>query len=131
MGTQLAQRTSTARTLIVKKMQRAGKPQTLQEIHSLVTKELPSLAFSTVFRIIRALETDGTVEKIDWRDRGSRYEIRHEHHHHISCERCGRIEDIAETEVNVDFESIAASKGFVLKRHIVELIGICATCAKN
>ena len=50
------------------------------------------------------------------------------HHHHLICERCGRVEEI-ESETLEDVLSLIASRHqFTLSQHTVELTGICSSC---
>ena len=41
------------------------------------------------------------------------------------------LEDIADEDLSFDMKKIAAQTGFVLKKHVVELTGLCARCAKK
>lgn len=50
------------------------------------------------------------------------------HHHHILCEKCGRVEEIASDTLEDVLSLIATRHEFMLKTHTVELNGICAVC---
>ncbi len=124
-------RNTVSREALLLHLKQARKPETLEEIHRRVSKKMPSLAFSTVYRIIRSFEEQGIVDRVDWRDRGSRYEIVGPHHHHLVCESCGAMKDIEDNDISLNLKKIAAQTGFVLKDHIIELTGLCENCYKE
>lgn len=124
-------RNTIAQRVIVGHLEKVKKPETLEEIHAQAMKTAPSIAFSTVYRIVKSLEEKGLVERIDWRDRGSRYELKTTHHHHLVCEMCGKMTDIEDSDISFDFKKIARKTGFVLRGHSIELSGLCQQCAKE
>ena len=50
------------------------------------------------------------------------------HHHHMICEQCGCVEEIASDTLEDVLTLIANRHEFSLKSHTVELSGICITC---
>ena len=50
------------------------------------------------------------------------------HHDHLICERCGRIVEFVNPEVERLQDEIAAAHGFTMNRHRHELYGTCAAC---
>ncbi len=50
------------------------------------------------------------------------------HHHHLICENCGHVEGIENETLEDVLELIATRHQFSLKRHLVELTGLCANC---
>lgn len=123
-------RNTIAQKVVLEHIRRIRKPETLEEIHVHAQKKIPHLAFSTVYRILKSLEEKGTVERMDWRDRGSRYEIVNGHHHHLVCESCGAMTDIEDSDLSLNLEKISTKTGFTLTSHAVELSGLCQKCAK-
>ncbi len=122
--------TTKTRTLVAAILHSAPFPIDLRELHGLVARQLPSAAFSTVYRIVRDLEAHGSVERTDWRERGSKYEWTEgrEHHHHITCSACGRVHDVTEHAFTLHAEQITQETGYVLRNHRIELEGLCADC---
>ena len=95
--------------LVVDLLQTYARPLSLQELHGRVQERLPRTAFSTIYRVVARLEADGKVERVDWRERGSRYEWAElPHHHHIVCGICGRSVDIDDTDLGFSEERIRA-----------------------
>jgi len=64
---------------------------------------------------------------------GVRYEHRHldEHHDHIICTGCGRIEEFEHPELEALQADIAERKGFKLLEHRHQLYGLCTDCRRK
>jgi Fe2+ or Zn2+ uptake regulation protein len=110
-------------------LQAYATPLSLGEIYEYTLVSLPKTAYSTIFRVVSAMEREGTVRRIDWRERGSRYEWSDlPHHHHIVCQVCGLLQDIDDATLNFNEEKITEITGYLVKHHSIELEGICADC---
>ena len=115
--------------LVVDLLQTYARPLTMQAIHDDVVRKLPQTAYSTVYRVLGRLEAAGKVTRVDWRERGSRYEWAElPHHHHIVCGICGRSIDIDDEDLGFDEDRIRERTGFLINHHSIELEGICPTC---
>lgn len=91
----------------------------------------PSTA--TVYRAIATLEMNGFVERVGKSDGGALYTWCETggHHHHVVCERCGRIGRI-ECPIGVSAHERPGTAGdFVVTRHEVAFYGICPACASD
>ena len=107
-------------------------PLSLQQLHGLVHDHLPGTAYSTVYRIVRRLEGERKVVRVDWRERGSRFEWADlPHHHHLVCTICGRSVDVDDADLGFSEERIHAKTGFLVDHHAIELEGICPSCQRT
>lgn len=106
-------------------------PVSLNELYTLTKNEFPKTSFSTVFRILNSFEKHGKVNKVDWRERGSRYEwAERPHHHHIVCESCDKVVDVPDELLNFKKEKINKKTGFTINSHSIEMSGLCSDCKK-
>ncbi len=113
-------------------LQTYAAPIALNDLYQFIKMSLPKTAFSTVFRIVQKLETEGKVIRIDWRERGSRYEWAGlPHHHHLVCQLCGQIADLDDELLNFDGQKVTEGTGYIINRHSIELEGICPECQKK
>jgi Fur family transcriptional regulator, ferric uptake regulator len=104
-------------------------PLSLRELHDRVRRELPQTAYSTVFRLAARLEQEGRINRVDWRERGSRFEwADRPHHHHIVCSDCGQAVDLDDRDLGFSEQRIASRTGFRVKHHSIELEGTCSDC---
>lgn len=51
-----------------------------------------------------------------------------EHHHHLVCERCGRLDPFVSPSLERAIEAISRDADFEVAAHDVVLRGTCATC---
>ncbi len=82
----------------------------------------------TVFRIINAFVEKGLIRKLEFGEGKARYELNREEHHHLICEKCGKIEDISDCNIGELEKDIQRKKGFLVKQHALEFFGLCKNC---
>jgi Fur family ferric uptake transcriptional regulator len=110
-------------------LQTAPAPLSLRELHERVCEQFPQTAYSTVFRLAERLEQDGRINRVDWRERGSRFEwADRPHHHHIVCSDCGQTADLDDRDLGFSERRIQSRTGFRVKHHSIELEGTCSDC---
>ena len=113
-------------------LQAFSAPISLNDLYQFIKVSLPKTAFSTIFRITNQLESEGKINRIDWRERGSRFEwAAMPHHHHIVCQICHVITDLSDESLNFDDTKIEKVTGYKIKNHSIELEGICPQCLKK
>lgn len=103
-------------------------PLSAQDIES--HKNLATLHPDTV-TIYRTLETfcdAGIIRRIELQEGKFRYELEREHHHHIVCVSCGKIQDIHDCIDEPTQRRIEKETGFTIQRHSLEFFGVCADC---
>lgn len=102
------------------------KPMTPQEIR----KRVPGIAESSVYRALESLMKAGIVHMVP-RGFKSLYELSDAflgHHHHVVCERCGKVVAIENDKIEVLISDITKGAGMKPTRHFVELYGVCCRC---
>ena len=125
-------RSTRASRLIASILETDPQPLSLRELHERVRAELPATAYSTVYRVVDRLEQQGKVNRVDWRERGSRFEwAARPHHHHIVCADCGRSVDVDDRDLGFDERRIEQRTGFRVRHHAIELEGTCADCQER
>ncbi len=78
------------------------------------------------------LSKDGFVQRIDLGAGISRFEPIHssgEHHHHLVCEDCGKVEAFADDELERALRRVEGRTGYSVAGHDVVLRGACRDCA--
>lgn len=124
-GRLTAQRRAIART--VTEMHGAF---TIEELVAVVRKAEPA-STATSYRAVSAMEAAGFVERVGTRDGSVLFAHCGDttHHHHIVCDRCGRIA-LAECPIEPDLTA-SSTGGFMITRHEVTLYGLCPRCVAN
>ena len=102
----------------------------VEELYREVRKVNPRVGYATVYRTVRLLRECGLAAERHFHDGEARFENVEEeqHHDHLICERCGRIVEFANDEIEELQEQVARKLGFVISRHKMELYGICGDC---
>lgn len=127
------QRLTGGRRLLLGVLAEADRPLTLPEILDANS----GLAQSSAYRNLVVLETAEIVQRVVTRDEFTRYELAEEltgHHHHLVCDGCGRVEDLAagatlERAVSSAVADAQRRHGFRVEQHRIDLIGRCVDCA--
>jgi len=92
---------------------------------------------SSVYRNLSVLEHAGVVRRVITEGEFARYELAEdltEHHHHLICSSCGKVEDVTiphdlETTMDRAVDRLGKRSGFAKLRHRLDLIGTCRACA--
>lgn len=103
---------------------------TADELYRIVKKSFPSIGYATIYRTLKLLSDCGICREMKLEDGVTRYEplYGHEHHDHLICIKCGKFVEVVDPEIENLQEKLACSKGFILKRHRLEMYGLCKKC---
>ncbi len=102
-------------------------PFTVEEIHQKLTK-ICDLA--TVYRSFISLEKARLIQRCEFGDGTSRYELAEEkdhHHHHIVCRKCKKIEPLDSCSF-AEVNRLADDTGYSDISHFLEFFGVCRIC---
>ncbi len=117
-----------ARSAVVMVLSNTNEPLDVSGIKSELEKLDIKVDQATVYRILNTFYEKGIIKRIEIGEGKYRYEIEKDHHHHLICTNCGRIEDI-EIDLSSDFDKeIEKKNGFLVKSHSLEFFGICKNC---
>jgi Fur family transcriptional regulator, ferric uptake regulator len=88
---------------------------------------------ATIYRVIKGLKERNLIRAVDLRHNHAHYELASgkKHHHHIVCERCGRVEDARRCDpLSIEQSVLENSREFLsIKTHSIEFFGLCKKCA--
>lgn len=126
------QRYTRGRRLLVEIIAGAERPLTIPEI----LRRDGGLAQSSVYRNLAVLEDAGAVHRVVTSDEHARYELTEaldEHHHHLICAGCGRVDDYripprVEEMLDHATAEISRETGFGATHHRLDLVGRCGSC---
>src|SRR5699024_3937674 len=122
------QREATVRVL----MEREEDHLSAEDIFFLVKEKAPDIGLATVYRTLELLSELSIVDKINFGDGVSRYDLRKEgvkhFHHHLVCMECGSVEEVMDDLLG-DVEKIVEDDWqFKVKDHRLTFHGICKQC---
>jgi Fur family ferric uptake transcriptional regulator len=84
-----------------------------------------------VYRAVEGLLDAGLVQRIDLGDGVARFERADptgEHHHHLVCDDCGRVEPFEDAGLEAALQRVAGGHGYDVAAHEVVLRGACEDC---
>ena len=103
---------------------------TAQEIHDRLRAQGERVGLATVYRTLAALTEGGALDALAHRPGEACYRLcGRGHHHHLVCERCNRVVELGECDLEPWLARLGGAHGFQVTRHSVEVAGICADCA--
>ena len=109
-----------------------GRQVSAQDLYGRLHAQDPSIGRATVFRTLDALVAAGVARRLELNGHVYGYvACRPEHHHHLSCDRCGRVDEIDEAYIRPVSERVAANLGFRIDDARVDFYGLCASCARQ
>lgn len=124
------ERVTPQRLVVAETLIDAERPVAAQELWLRVRRRLPGIGRATVFRTLEALVGAGAARRLNLGGHVSGYvACRPAHHHHLSCTRCGRVEEIGEGDVRPLVERLRTERGFVVDDARLDFYGRCSRCA--
>jgi Fur family ferric uptake transcriptional regulator len=103
-----------------------------QEIFDRLRTADRTIGIASVYRSLDQLVRDGYVHRVEIGLDGARFEpilASGEHHHHIVCDDCGRIEAFEDPGLERAIGKLERQTGFTIEGHEVVLHGACSRCA--
>jgi Fur family ferric uptake transcriptional regulator len=119
------ERSTKQRSAIRDVLQAADRPLLACEVLEMAQKSVPSLGIATVYRTLKALVDQESLQVVELPGENPRFEFAHGHHHHFYCRDCGRVYDVHACPGEL---GELVPPGFVVKSHELTLYGCCAKC---
>ena len=89
------------------------------------------VGIATVYRVLEQLSALELVQRVDVGDGIARYEAAlpsGEHHHHLVCAGCGKVEAFEDDELEAVIHKVERRTGYSVAGHDVVLRGECRDC---
>jgi Fur family transcriptional regulator, ferric uptake regulator len=102
---------------------------TAQEIHAALAARGERVGLATVYRTLAALSECDAIDALSHHPGEVCYRLCSDgHHHHLVCERCHRVVELGDCDLDSWLSERAGRHGFTISAHSVEATGICADC---
>lgn len=121
-----------ARSAVIRALAEEHCCLAVQEIHDRVRRSRPSVGIASVYRALETLVELELVHKLELGSGGAQYEPAApggDHHHHLVCGECGRVEAFADDRLERAIGNVSAEAAFRIEGHDVVLRGRCEKCA--
>jgi Fur family ferric uptake transcriptional regulator len=119
------------RDLIVEEFIRSKGHKSAEELYSSLRAEHSSIGLATVYRTLKILTLAGLAKERRFNDGFIRYELagpERSHHDHLVCVSCGKVVEFENDAIEDLQRKVAASKGFRMLDHKLEIYGYCEAC---
>jgi Fur family ferric uptake transcriptional regulator len=121
-----------ARRAVVDLLGRQNCCMSAQEIFDALRRARRPVGIASVYRALETLADLRLVKRVDAGDGIARYEPLlpdGDHHHHLVCRDCGKVEAFSDARLERAIDKIAGGLGYSVDEHEVVLTGACADCA--
>lgn len=120
-----------ARRAVVDLLGRQNCCMSAQEIFDALQRARRPVGIASVYRALETLADLRLVKRVDAGDGIARYEPLlpdGDHHHHLVCRDCGKVEAFSDARLERAIDKIAGGLGYSVDGHEVVLTGACADC---
>ena len=125
----VGERVTPQRVIVADALAAAPGQVTAEALWSRLRRRHPGIGRATVFRTLETLVAAGVARRLEQDGHVYGYvACRPQHHHHLACSICGRVEDIGEAYIRPVAERISTELGFEIDDARLDFYGRCASC---
>lgn len=101
-----------------------------EAIYALVSAQMPTISLRTVYQTLNDLASMGELSHLELGTGSARFDPNLDPHHHLVCEGCGRVWDVAvdSTQVRVPAQG---GNGFAVRSTEIVFRGLCPSCQRE
>lgn len=119
------------RIKILEIFQRADRRHmTAEDVFKALLGEGADIGLATVYRVLMQFEQAGLLSRSNFESGKAVFELNEgQHHDHLVCLDCGRVEEFYDAQIEVRQREVAVSRGFELQEHSLALYARCTKTA--
>jgi Fur family ferric uptake transcriptional regulator len=121
-----------ARDAVIDYLARQDCCVSAQEVFDGLREGRRAVGIASVYRALDQLSDLGLVHRVELGHGVTRFEPASpdgDHHHHLVCDTCGKVDTFDDAAVEKALGRVATSHGYRLGGHDLVLRGACADCA--
>ena len=100
---------------------------TAEDVYRALLGEGADIGLATVYRVLMQFEQAGLLTRSNFASGKAVYELNEgQHHDHLVCLDCGRVEEFMDPEIEQRQRAIAETHGFALQEHSLALYARCS-----
>jgi Fur family ferric uptake transcriptional regulator len=98
-----------------------------EDVYRELLAENQDIGLATVYRVLTQFEQAGLLKRSNFESGKAVFELdQGEHHDHLVCLQCGRVEEFYDAEIEKRQRLVAQEHGFSLQDHTLALYAVCA-----
>lgn len=118
------------RVKILHILENAAEHLSAEKIYHILSGMGDEIALATVYRVLTQFEEAGLIIKHHFDADHSVFELnKGEHHDHLVCLKCGRIDEFFDEAIEARQLAVAKAHGYHITHHTMYLYGLCQSCA--
>ncbi len=99
---------------------------TAEDVYRLLMKEEMDIGLATIYRVLTQFEQAGLLVRHHFESGKAVYELNQGNHHdHLVCLQCGRVEEFIDEEIEKRQKKIAKERGFEIHDHSLHIYADC------
>lgn len=99
---------------------------TAEEVYRLLTDEGQDIGLATVYRVLTQFEQAGLLMRHHFDSDKAVFELNQgDHHDHLVCLQCGKVEEFFDSEIEKRQHRIAKERGFAIHDHSLQIYADC------
>jgi Fur family transcriptional regulator, ferric uptake regulator len=99
---------------------------TAEDVYKLLLNENADIGLATVYRVLTQFEQAGLLQRHHFEGGRAVFELNEGNHHdHLVCLQCGKVEEFYDAEIEKRQHKIAKDRGFTLHDHSLYLYADC------
>lgn len=100
-----------------------------EDVYKTLLESGDDVGLATVYRVLTQFQTAGLVKRHNFEGDHAVFEIEQgEHHDHLVCVKCGRVDEFIDEVIERRQEVIAKQSEFKMTDHSLTIYGICKKC---
>ena len=104
----------------------AQRHMTAEDVFRVLLEDRSDVGLATVYRVLTQFEQAGILSRSHFESGRAVYELNEgQHHDHLVCLDCGRVEEFFDGEIERRQQAVAKSKGFAIADHALSLYANC------
>lgn len=97
-----------------------------EDVFRVLLQDRSDVGLATVYRVLTQFEQAGILTRSNFEGGKAVYELNEgQHHDHLVCLDCGKVEEFYEPEIEERQNAIAKARGFTLAEHALSLYAHC------
>ena len=113
-----------------------GEHLSAEDVHGILRQGQSEIGLATVYRSLELLSELGILQKVEFGDGCSRYEVNttdpsEHHHHHLICTKGGKVTEFEDDLLENLEQDIMQKSQFKIYDHQVKFFGLCRECQEK
>ena len=100
-----------------------------EDVYRLLIKDNIDVGLATIYRVLMQFAEARILWRRQFEGERAVFELSaSEHHDHMVCVDCGKVEEFIDEAIERRQSLIAKQRGFILRDHSLSLYGSCSSC---